>query len=257
MATTIEIYIRGLAFFYYEEAAKLWKVIFLCEKVNTEHQLLFSIGSSTSKKPLFRAKKIEFTVTNEEPHASHRGSNFDIIFNIVKDAHKDNGVVFKQLASAHLNIIEMSIPAAQVFTKKLTNRKYLLAKKKGNVIHPPKELRKVADTVGVRIKLKDNGSLILKIDGNPEPLGFNFSQPGATYTLTFDNNCDAVPHIPPCGSPFDSLLYYELVEDAVEKDLQYIATRASIARKSKLLRFSPEGNCDPVVSDPPPGGGDL
>lgn len=254
MATTIEIHIRGLAFCYYEEATKLWKVIFLCEKENTQHELLFSYsGSRRPREPLFMKKKIEFAVKDAEDLDSPKGEDFEIIYNIVKDAHKKNGVVWKQTPSQKFNFIEMSIPCAELYCEDETNRKYIIVEKKGNQTGEPMELRKVADTVGARIRLQNTGSLSLKIDGVDKPLGFDYSKDGATYKLMFDNNCDT-PY-PFCGDPYDSLEYYDLIEDAKEKDLQYIATRGSRDRKSERLILSPEGNCDPVASDPPPGGG--
>lgn len=260
LLTTIEIHINGDAFFYLQ--CDTWNVKFICDK---EHRLRFSQNGEAGTEELGGKKNIVFEADNAEPPISLTGKSFNKILNIA-DFHP-NGLRWKKTEeqTGEYNIVSVFIPNAELYTVAETDKEYGIRKNGEPSTAVISLNRIVAKIVGARIKIRDGGRLKMRVDGRERPISL---KTGASHTLSLDNDCDS------CEGMDDFLMYYDLVKDAKNPDLKFIAGKVSRNDKTQYpARYqktaagktdkhqyayilSPEGNCDPVVSDPPPSGGD-
>lgn len=239
MTTKVQIHITGLAVCYL--AGNDWKVDFLCDD---HHQLFYSHdGEPSNSIPLGEMKTIEILVEKPVKSSSERGNNFGEIFNMVADAHKD-GVDLAEPTPPKRRV-SMTIQSAVLYSHTPTNKIYGIkrADRPGDRFTP---LRIVSKVVGAVIELQTDGKITLMIDGKAHRLPVKDNG-----ILSFDNDCRPLLD-QPCDKENDSLLFYNLVRGREKPPVQYIFTR--IDESAEKLFFShPDGNCDPVVVDPPPG----
>jgi hypothetical protein len=236
MATKVNIHITGLAVCY--RSGNAWKVDFLCDD---NHQLLFSNTESPDPARSLSDKRIievEFSNSIHHTMGALKGNDFSKVFNIVADAHT-GGVVLTNPTLPRRRV-SLIIRHAKLHTKKETDRIYGV--KRADIDDTFRPLRKVAQIINIEIKIPQGENFIFKIDGAQENIPIQDD-----CILTFDNDCRPLTS-DDCRSEDDSQLYYELIEDSENDTVKYIFTRID-----ELFRSHPDGNCDPIVSEPPPG----
>jgi len=239
MTTKVHIHITGLAVCYL--AGKDWKVDFLCDD---NHQLFFSHdGDSSSSIPLGKSEKIEILAEKPVNSISDKGRNFKEIFNMVADAHP-GGIDLVDSTPSPRRKVSMTIQCANLYSHTPTNKIYGI-KRADRPDDPFKPLRIVSKVVGAVIELQTGGQIVLRIDGNDHRLPVKDSG-----ILSFDNDCRPLSS-PACDKGNDSLLFYNLVKGRENPPVQYIFTRIDEPSPDFFI-LHPDGNCDPVVIDPPP-----
>ena len=236
MATKVNIHIKGLAVCY--RVGQSWRVDFLCD---ANHRLHFSNSLAEGERPLGDARSIIIEHTPQSTGA-HEGDDFDEIFNIVKDAHT-GGIVKVNPTLPGKHRVSLIINHAKLHLKHRTNKDYGI-RRKGSAGQFTR-LRKVAETVNLEIKVKVANSFTFEVDNVLEPIPI-----ANNSTLTFNNDCRDALHAD-CQPGNDSQLFYELIADKQDDSIRYEFTRIELVNNEN--KSHPDGNCDPIVSEPPPG----
>ncbi|MGI8884448.1 MAG: hypothetical protein ACR2IA_09430 [Pyrinomonadaceae bacterium] len=240
MTTKVQIHITGLAVCYL--ADNDWKVDFLCDD---NHQLFYSHdGDPSSSTALGKSQTIEILAEKPVNSSSEKGENFKEIFNMVADAHT-GGIDLVKPTPLPRRKVSMTIQCATLYSHTPTNKIYGI-KRADKPDDPFKPLRIVSQVVGAVIELQAGGKITLMIDGKEHPLPVKDSG-----ILRFDNDCRPLSS-PACDKENDSLLFYNLVKGREKPPVRYIFTRIDDPTANVILSH-PDGNCDPVVVDPPPG----
>ena len=245
MSIKIQIHFTGLALCYV--ADDRWKIDFLCD----DHHRLFlrnslEPGIETS---MAGSQTMDIDVVNPVTSGARKGANFKNIFNIVADAHP-GGVDFATPTPPR-HKVSMSIQHATLDTHTFTTRRYGI-KRTDRPADPFKPLRRVARIVSAEIELQNGGEFIFKVDGVRQVIPVQNNS-----ILSFDNDCRPLTD-PICRSDNDSQMFYELIKGRENPPVRFMFTRISETinilggKKNRLFLSHPDGNCDPVVSDPPP-----
>lgn len=250
MPIKIQINITGLAVCYLD--GDRWRIDFLCDN---NHRLIFKNSSEPGKEEsLADNQTIDIDVIDPVTRGSSKNqdpnNHFMHIFNIVADAHT-GGVdrVNPTLPGKHK--VSMSIQHSKLGKHIFTNRRYGI-KRADRPNDQYRPLRRVAKVVSAEVELQNGGQFIFKVNGIPRSIPFQNNT-----ILTFDNDCRNLTH-PECQPGDDSQLFYELIRGRENPPVRYKFTTIGeiIERlRGKVNRrfFShPDGNCDPIVIDPPP-----
>lgn len=245
MAITIKIYVSGLAAIYREGNAQ--KNIFLTEPQIEEnmHKLDFrwkEDGGDFSE-PKALAGKDAITLEYSDPIAPDniKGKDFKKIFNLNSVYAHRNNLLRKN--SGTWRQTEMIVPQSKLSLENETPKEYGIRES----TDPPDAaypIGKVAKEVRFDIEIK-TGGLVMKVSGEED---LKLNQDGAAYTLIFDNEC----HSCTTADGDDFKFYYELVQDEVTPDLKFTAGKIQEDAFGFML-LVPDGNCDPIVIEPPPG----
>lgn len=247
MPTTIKILIGGLAVLFKE--ANHWRVIFLCDQKHKLKFYYFKDGEDSSKSKTLRKKGREISIRIEPPRpggSRPTDENHQDIFNMVGlYAHRDGVKLKKPDEMKKMERVDMIIPYTNPYTEVPSDLEYEI-KIHGSSARPT-PMPKVAEIVGAKIVLNKGEKLIIAGNDSRFPTLPEFPDGGdVTYTLRFDNDCGN-----DCDEDDDFGLYYDLMFDAKNPALEFRAGRKGSLDNKKLLM--PDGNCDPIIIDPPPG----
>ena len=247
MAITFKIFVGGLAALYRNQANNAWNVTFLTESVVQPdmHKLNFSWKKDGEfSEPVSLAGKTSINLEYSDPNipTSFKGRRYKKIFNFCAIyAHRD-GVYINNSPSGDWRQTHMVIPYSILHHEIPTNKEYGIRKATDPVekVYP---IGTVANVVGLELTLR-TGDLVMKV---PDMEDLLFNEDGASYTLVFNNDCERC--VTDDGDDFT--VYYELVLDKLIPTLKFIAGRIE-EDKLGIFAVIPDGNCDPVVIDPPP-----
>ena len=278
MSIKIQIQIKGLAVCYlpYLRGSTTirqdsWKIVFLCDD---NHKLI--LKDHTEKEHVLGShQRIDIDVHDSVSSGSSFNSDlkdhFTHIFNIVDDAHT-GGVNFanempptpEPSLPPHRHKVLMSIPHAKLGTYSRTKDIYGIKTNEPDSKYFP--LNTVADVVSADIELNAGGRIEIKVDGT------KIIQVDTDATLIFDNDCRPLATTDPaCRSENDSQMFYEIIQGRENPPLRYIfgrimedspkdksedslkAESEDSSKGEKQFLFHPDGNCDPISSEPPPG----
>lgn len=254
MTMRIQIEIQGLAACYRQ--GSFWQIVFICDDwhpVNFSHT--HNKTTVTSNKKLRRKgrdRTAVFDFNNAAAPLSPFGFGFERILNMAGqhlhgvDAVKKAKVKRKRSGSSEL--IFMLIPDTALSTLKETDRPYYVEEENDHSTF--KEIGKIASIVGAEITLENGtGGVMMFHDGDDE-IEFPYRD-GDEYVLTFDNDCGM--NCSPGKNDFT--MFYDWLKDRGNENKRFIAGKTD-GGQSTLdgLMSGQQGNCDPVVVDPPPGG---
>ncbi len=257
MTIAVTIDIGGDAIIY--EKNRVWNIVFITDK---DHMVkVYNNGPTKPDIELAdanRPTKLYFKPTGAATMTRSHGRGYDSILNLNdSDLHGSD-------AMGKSNLNEMPTPAGGrqyvhleipigVLGGESPAPDYWIAEYPGGV--PAAHGHAVAKLARLTFSLNDGGRVAIheKDENGREVMSWAASKAGDIHLL-FDNDC----HLP--GNRNDFLNYYDWVTD---KSGFPPGTRKFIAGKlhSKFAKGAPldekmmgrDGNCDPVVIDPPPG----
>jgi hypothetical protein len=241
MAMNIDLIIKGSAICYLKD--RLWHFVFI-----TDDTHLVKLSCSDPAVPPQELRKpktdrsVSIYVDGPDDSSPKKEPNFDEVLNM-SDLHGVNNLVVKRTHNPNREVVLMTIPTGRVSRKDLTAENYYI-----HQIKPPGHTRyplnvPVAASIQLNLKLsgKHGLSMVVNDGGSPHVLRFPLdTYDGKTLSLTFDNDCGEE-----CKTANDFSLYYDWVQD-VDGETQFIAGKDDTVKGL-------QGNCDPVVVEPPPG----
>lgn len=261
MSMTVEIRISGLAIFY--QIGNVWQIVFICDAT---HPVNFKHGSAADWTTLAKPdENRDISVyADKQIENGFKGDNYEQILNMAKDMH-GNGKL-KVRRSGERRLVFLSIPSAKIDCQTPTNDRYYIIEPDGKFRY----INSVAKTVKASIQMEKGNGLTMIIKDNdgtsllasvPFNEKYTDKQP---YPIEFYNDCEGES-----SESNDFLIYYEWVKDKDNENKKFTAGRVNGNLKDILdaaekngetvnifdekVILSPEnGNCDPVVIDPPP-----
>jgi hypothetical protein len=249
--STINILIKGLALCFRQDND--WKVYFLCDE---KHKLKFThyrngVVTGLPDIELCKAgREIFFEASDTQDVEDYRGSFYGNIFNINHDYAHDGAInlIPDSRIPAGRELVKMTIQDAELNMANPTPDQLPTEEKYHIMIKDQpdteREIHVVARTIVAKIALNSGNFNIRGRDHEfPPDLPGSAYEVGTEYHLVFDNDCGN-----DCGDDDDFEEYYDLLEDP--RGLRFIAGRPPLLKSVDVV---PDGNCDPIVSDPPPG----
>ena len=205
---TIKIVLKGLALCYHKNGQ--WRAILPFDQF---HRVYFSYrkGDVLKHNPTSLAGKrnISLTTTNARPAEMPSQPDFTGFLDLTSNYAHDKGIKLKD--DWRDRSVLMTLSDAVFSTKEQTAMEFL-------VVKPGKtyaiDMGKVGLTSEAKINLEDGGSLIIEADD--APLAKIDYEAGASYTITFDNDCPADDKEP----ENDFVIYYDIIEDAIDPALK-------------------------------------
>jgi hypothetical protein len=260
MAMNIEIRVSGLAAFYKNAVGDTWNVVFICDLV---HPLKFKNGASAATELHMDGKDrfISISASKTIVPASIEGINFNKILNMAHPKMHAPGKL-KVQRSGLTDIITMIIPDATLGEYLDTDpiNYYTINRDNGKFENKGKVTKTAKLTIQLDTGSKGFTMSVQDRNGTSELVRVPFVD-GTTHLLEFDNDCGLG-----CKTENDFDLYYHWLKDPlgtrfwagkITGALAEAEERKSLDNMSlsdiRQLLSSDNGNCDPVVVEPPPG----
>lgn len=235
----IKILISGDAICYLKD--NFWNIVFISDE---NHRVVFLHDAKVPQLlALRKAGKDRFiTFFTDDPTlpAPTKGTDFSKILNMAADIHGNGKLKVKRTFEPGREIISMMIPTGVLDVNTLTDEEYYI--EQISPVHNKKQHlgRRVASSIKLELTLNGGRGLSMLIQDSEGALTLSFPY-GEDLNLTFTNYCGGG------GSTFnDFILYYDWLKDIGNENKKFIAGQI-------INIFIPDGNCDPVVVDPPPG----
>lgn len=257
MALAVTLDIAGDAIIY--EKDSVWNVVFITDKV---HKLkVYKIGSTEPDIELADANQSLAMYLNPVGPVSltrGRGRGFASILNLNDsdlhglDANGRSNLNIKPNPSNGRQYVHLRVPVGTLGGEDMVPDYWIAENPDGAVIAHGHEVAKIAR---LTFQLNDGGKIAihLKDENGPVLKSWGENKAGDIHLL-FDNDCHS------SGDRDDFLNYYDWVTD---KSVFPPGSRQFIAGKLHNLftkgapletkMMGRDGNCDPVVVDPPPG----
>ncbi|HSK74609.1 MAG TPA: hypothetical protein VK892_23115 [Pyrinomonadaceae bacterium] len=271
MVMKINIRIKGLAVCYRQ--GNYWQVVFICDdwhKVKFTHKKNSQIlvnekelrreGEAT-RTAIFSFYNVENAPSPSDPSGLF-GDDFHEILNLTDERlhgkHPNGKAKIKRKKDPGTELIFLTIPHIALCSFGQTDFPYYARLDTDN--SQPFEIGYVSDKVGAEIKLKpgaiQGGSMLF--DDGRDNASFPYFEDDV-HTLIFDNDCGT--SCKPGDNDFR--MFYKWLKDNTNEGKRFLAGKfTSLSEEKDRAEFdaaiieelkSPlQGNCDPVVVEPPP-----
>ncbi len=266
----VEIVVEGSALLYFKKG--LWNVVFITDSC---HNVKFSNPDGSGVyEPLARDKYprlIDFTAAGTAPAVGPDPKVVDQFLNMSdKRLHgeqpsgKFSNLIVRPDANNGRQFVAMRVPYGSMDTMGVFSKPYYYAPY-GEFIRRPLG-KGVAKKFLIRFEVTDDKGLDMTIRDGVADITTNFPQRTDKLVLTFDNEClEWMPYN-------DFIHFYDWIYDErstnpkypirflagedtgpirLEKDQENLNDNEITELDSKIL--GPEGDCDPVIIEPPPG----
>jgi hypothetical protein len=204
MSTTVDIIIRGISICY--RKGDVWKILFPIDDLKC-HKINFSVrkedGKDEAKGFLADAPSINLSVAEAESETGESTNFANTVYDLT-GGHTHPKVRLKPNPG---KFVLMTVPNAyffiDVYLEDISPDHQIPALVDVGTSAPGHTFTSLAHSAKAIIRLKDGGTLTLKAGG------FQFTtEPGSSYTLTFDNDCDKIP-----TGENDMDMFYTVIEE--------------------------------------------
>ena len=244
----VKILISGLAIICQVPGEEFWKIVFLCDAA---HPLNFRDSQGGSNRQLFNGQDGSIVFSHEGKITSSlgRGTDYDKIFNIASSRYGHGADTLRVNRTGTWKVFTMLIPSAVLGMEPHSGVNYVVKDYPfgGN----RQEIGEIAKVICAEIDLDDSGGLTMIIDDGTGSTVIKHYD--SDTELRFDNDCHVASK-----SADDFLEYYYWLEDTVHRGRKFVAGKAPLLivqdtdKLDKGVEFSSDqGNCDPIIIDPP------
>ena len=237
----VTLSIEGLSASFYNQKNDVWNVIFPCDsKDHTVDFYFWKNGSlKTSERVPLNSKNIYITTENAIPPRVHSEPSFEMVIDLTSNELHKEGLKFATNLPAGREKSIMTVADACFSAAETKRRRNYIFDPNGTIKPIGSDY---ASIVGASIQLKENGKVIMKVEGLDQP-PFEFGDGDKLY---FDNDCSKCTLL----SHINDFQYYQdIFENARFKDLEFVMLsfplstkeieEADLERFRKLIPFGP------------------